>query len=44
MKISIFDHNKVNHDAFYDKKLDVLFISDTVNEEEKQALIRQLGK
>ena len=44
MEISIFDHNKLNRNAFYDKKLDVLFIADTVNKEEKQALIRQYGK
>lgn len=44
MEISIFDHNKLNRNAFYVKELDVLFIADTVNEEEKQTLIRQLGK
>ena len=44
IEISIFDHNKLNRNAFYDKKLDVLFIADTANKEEKQALIRQYGK
>ena len=44
MEISIFDHNKLNRTAFYVKELDVLFIADTVNEEEKQTLIRQYGK
>ncbi len=44
MEISIFDHNKLNRDAFYDKKLDVLFVADTVSEQEKQSLIQQCGK
>ena len=44
MEISIFDHNKLNRNAFYVIVLDVLFVADTVNEEEKQTLIRQLGK
>lgn len=44
MKISIFDHNKLNRTAFYVKELDVLFVADTVSEEEKQALIQQCGK
>ena len=36
MEISIFDHNKLNRNAF--------FVADTVSEEEKQALIQQCGK
>ena len=35
MEIAIFDHNKLNHNAFYVKELDVLFVADTVSEEEK---------
>lgn len=44
MKIAIFDHNKLNRNAFYVKELDVLFVADTVSEEEKQSLIQQCGK
>lgn len=44
MKIAIFDHNKLNRNAFYVKDLDVLFVADTVSEEEKQSLIQQCGK
>ena len=44
MEISIFDHNKLNRNAFYVKDLDVLFLAYTVREEEKQSLIQQCGK
>lgn len=44
MEISIFDHNKLNRNAFYVEELDVLFVADTVSEEEKQSLIQQCGK
>lgn len=44
MEISIFDYNKLNRNAFYVKELDVLFVADTVSEQEKQALIQQCGK